>query len=91
MRNTLGKYNNFLTKQLLATSAVPHEGSVFFCEMLRSRCNAADNRAQVARSTRWVGRVSDVAGWPSIRVRILRASSTPASMKFWCTELNGGT
>ena len=91
MRNTEAMNNNFFMKQRLGVAPATREGGVFFEGPTRSRCNAADNRAQVARSTRWVGRVSDVAGWPSIRVRILRASRTPASMKFWCTELNGGT
>lgn len=91
MRNTPAMNNNYLVKQRLGITVMAREGHVFLSGVQRNRCNAADNRAQVARSTRWVGRVSDVAGWPSIRVRILRASRTPASMKFWCTELNGGT
>lgn len=49
------------------------------------------NARQVARSTRCVGKVSETASSPSIKVRILRASSTPASTKFWCTDVSGGT
>lgn len=56
-----------------------------------TRCAAADFCAQVARTTKWVGSVSELAASPSINPRILRASRTPASTKFWCTELSGGT
>ena len=55
------------------------------------RCDAAAQCAQVVRTTRWVGSVSETAWSPSISARTLRASSTPASMKFWCTEVSGGT